>query len=510
MPNHTLLTNNILTESNAGEFPLVDQHSAYGKVLGAFTAVVAVAVFALPAGIFGSGFEDQLARRREEKAAAAAESLIDVGNADDEFAMQDAEDGWEIVDVVGDEATLRGRLYNFIHLQNTAASKFFDSFINVLILGTSLTFMVDTITEDYIGPDMHTSSDVFELVSVMVFTVEYILRIYSIGENPHYRGFWGRVTFAKMFLPLVDFLSVAPYWINAVISNRLITSYSDKSTFTTIVKFLRLLRLLRFEKYTKAFTTFDDVMMENRDVLGVTAFSALLLWILFSAILYYTERDNRNAVMANYYKSVPHAMWVTLLNLAGECPLAHYSVVGKIMMGIIGLFATAVFGVPIGLLGAGFEETVTSANRDSPDEIQESNSNATALGKSGFQASCYRFVNGIGSRAAVAFELFIYALIALTVTVGIIQTVPGYEDSFHQLEWVAVVIFTVEYLLRFIGVGVDPEFSSGNSRSFAGGCWSRVKFIFSFYSIIDLMAILPFYLAYALPGSWVDNHDEYL
>jgi len=94
---------------------------------------------------------------------------------------------------------------------------------------------------------------------------------------------------------------------------------------SAIVRFLRFLRLLRFENITKAFTIFDDVIRDNVDVLGVTAFSSVLLWILFSAILNYTERDNPNGEMANFF--FPHAIWITLDNLAGEYALAHYMLV---------------------------------------------------------------------------------------------------------------------------------------------------------------------------------------
>lgn len=308
-----------------GEYPLVDQHCTGGKVLGTFTAVFAVAVFALPSGIFGSGFEDQISRRREERQAAAVaqgegSTGILNGNNSEISSVGDELD----LHIIGDESTFRGRMFNFFHLQQTAASKSFDVFVNVMILATSLVFMIDTITESYITPFMHLAFNVFELLSVIVFTVEYALRVYSAGENPRYGGFHGRITYAKGFLPLVDFLSVAPYWIEVAISGHLITPYADKSAFATAVKCLRLLRLLRFEKYTKAFTTFDDVIRHNLDVLSVTAFSALLLWILFSAILYYTERDNPDTDMANYYKTVPHAMWITLLNLSGECPLGEF------------------------------------------------------------------------------------------------------------------------------------------------------------------------------------------
>ena len=177
--------------------------------------------------------------------------------------------------------------------------------------------------------------------------------------------------------------------------------------------------------------------------------------------------------------------------------------------GFIGLFATAVFGVPIGVLGAGFEELVTSKYKDSPDEEDVTTTDRSILevpnNIGNIQVSMYQFVNGIGSTAGVIFELSIYVLIGVTVALGVVQTVPGYENFGHQVEWMAVMIFTVEYILRLIGAVADPEFSSCSN-----GVIARVKYIVSFYSIIDLLAIVPFYYAYMNPDSWINAHDEYL
>ena len=72
--------------------------------------------------------------------------------------------------------------------------------------------------------------------------------------------------------------------------------------------------------------------------------------------------------MAGFYKTVPGSMWVSLLNLSGESPLCNYSVLGKILTGVIGLFATALFGIPIGVLGAGLEEVIEEVTEETPDE----------------------------------------------------------------------------------------------------------------------------------------------
>ena len=261
----------------------------------------------------------------------------------------------------------------------------------------------------------------------------------------------------------------------------------------------------------------------NADILVMTGFAALVVWVFFSAALYITERDNPDPEMAGFYKTVPDSMWVSLLNLSGESPLCNYSVLGKILTGVIGLFATALFGIPIGILGAGFEEVIEEVTEETPDEdngISGNKASDRGFNESGMESesflgssrstssstaeNVYKFTNGLGSATSLWFEGMIYLLICLTVFIGIIQTIKGQEDTLSSIEFIAVVIFTIEYILRFIGSTADPEFSGIGSPFLR-----RLRYIFSFYSIIDLFAIIPFYLALALPGGWVDAHDEY-
>lgn len=322
-----------------GEFPLMDQHSVPGQVLGTITTVFAAAVFALPAGIFGSGFENEISKRREEKLAVGAQTEVTSGGLRGGIYKMDSDV------VIGDSSTFRGAVYNFLYLRTTAVSKLFEVSMDGLIIVTSIVFMLNTVTNNAKLAGWHGFFDAFQVVAFLIYSAEYVLLMYSAGENPKFSGTAGLITYAQDFLRLVDLLSILPYWIML-----LLTPFipSEHAALYEFAKFCLMLRLLRFEKYSEAFTIFDDVIRENLDVLTVTGFSAVLLWVLFSSVLYLTERNNLDDEMAARYKTVPHAMWITLLNLSGECPLAHYSSIGKVIVGIIGLFATAIFGVPIG------------------------------------------------------------------------------------------------------------------------------------------------------------------
>ena len=470
-----------------GEFPLVDQHGVGGKIIGTIVAIVAVAIFALPSSIIGNGFESIVEQRHEEKLAQIAEE------------GEPEEDGSGITaGYVATGSDSKSYWYNFLHAQTEGGSAAFDLFLNFLVVGTALTFAIDSMAG--ISGGFHMTMDTFELLAVTIFTFDYVMRTWSATQDPNFAGPGGMFTYMCSFLAIVDLLTVLPYWIEVGLTGEVITPTADTATLSLIVKSLRLFRLLRFEKYTKAFSTFDDVISENKDVLAMTGFAAIIIWIFLGSMLYFTERDNPDPEMASNYKSVPDAMWMTLLNLSGESPLAQYSVWGKIITGALGLLATGIFGIPIGVLGAGFEQIVEERAADVEEEEEEED----FLGRgSALEIWCFDFVNGQGSQFAEFFEMGIYWLIALSVAVGIWQTVEGHEDDFGSLEWFSVIVFTIEYTIRFIGVPADPLWDDK-------GNWlvCRLRFIGSFYSVIDLLAIVPFYISVAMPGSWVDDYDE--
>jgi voltage-gated potassium channel len=92
-------------------------------------------------------------------------------------------------------------------------------------------------------------------------------------------------------------------------------------------------------------------------------------------------------------------------------------------------------------------------------------------------------------------QLVVYSLITLSVLLVILETVPelpeGYREVFWHVELVVVVFFSIEYLARLWSC---VETKPGESPVKA-----RLRYVFSFYGLIDLIAILPFFLHAFLP-----------
>ncbi len=85
------------------------------------------------------------------------------------------------------------------------------------------------------------------------------------------------------------------------------------------------------------------------------------------------------------------------------------------------------------------------------------------------------------------FDLVLLGLILLSVILIMMETVQGINQKYHSqliiCEWVITVFFTIEYILRIISIQ------------------KPVKYVFSFYGIIDLLAVLPMYLSIFFPGA---------
>ncbi|MCO6162837.1 ion transporter [Flavobacterium sp. NRK F7] len=106
-----------------------------------------------------------------------------------------------------------------------------------------------------------------------------------------------------------------------------------------------------------------------------------------------------------------------------------------------------------------------------------------------FRKKTYIVIYGTNTIAGKAFDLILLGVILLSILLTMMETVKSFETKYHDiriaLEWGITIFFTIEYFLRIISIN------------------KPLKYIFSFYGIIDLIATLPMYLAQVFAGSGV-------
>merc|ERR1719229_1951712 len=102
-----------------------------------------------------------------------------------------------------------------------------------------------------------------------------------------------------------------------------------------------------------AFSILGSVLAENSTLLIASGWYAFLMLVVFSTILYFTEKD-WDGETRKYYDSVPQGLFPTILMLTGEYPLSDFSPAGQFFASILAISAVAIFGIPIAVLGGGF------------------------------------------------------------------------------------------------------------------------------------------------------------
>ncbi|MFV8346407.1 ion transporter [Flavobacterium sp. ZB4P13] len=98
-------------------------------------------------------------------------------------------------------------------------------------------------------------------------------------------------------------------------------------------------------------------------------------------------------------------------------------------------------------------------------------------------------IYGTNTASGRLFDLILLGVILLSVVIVMLETVKGFDTKYHQqlivLEWIITIFFTLEYILRIISIK------------------KPIKYIFSFYGIIDLIATLPMYFSLFFVGTSV-------
>ncbi|SHL75263.1 ion transporter [Flavobacterium xanthum] len=98
-------------------------------------------------------------------------------------------------------------------------------------------------------------------------------------------------------------------------------------------------------------------------------------------------------------------------------------------------------------------------------------------------------IYGTNTASGRLFDLVLLGVILTSVIIVMLETVKGFDLKYHQelivLEWIITIFFTLEYLLRIISIN------------------KPLKYIFSFYGVVDLIATLPMYLSLFFVGTSV-------
>lgn len=238
---------------------------------------------------------------------------------------------------------MRWQIWKVIEPGTGAWGRFTSAFLIVLILanvGVEIATTLPDLTEDW-QRELH----LFDSVAVVVFTLEYLVRLWVCVEDPrerfHHHPVAGRLFYIATPKALIDLAAILPLFLGGVLS-------------PDMLRFLRLARLLKLLRYSAALDTLGDVVKAERRVLISAGIVMLVLLVTMSSFMYYLERE----VQPQVFGSIPAAMWWGVVTLAtvGYGDVVPHTPLGKLMGGFSAVMGLCMFALPAGILASAFSQ----------------------------------------------------------------------------------------------------------------------------------------------------------
>lgn len=221
---------------------------------------------------------------------------------------------------------------------------FFDVFIGVWVLISVIAVVLESVAS--VSYLINIEFVILDTIAVAIFTIEYMMRIYSAVEEPGHRNpLTGRIKQFTNPSTFIDFLAILPFFLEVLLHHVL------------DLRFLRVFRLARLLKLTRgsdATATLFQVIKREWPVMSAAAFIMILLIVLTASLGYLFE----HAAQPEKFENIPTAIYWAVITLAsvGYGDISPVTPIGRAMTVVMALLGIGIFAIPAGLLASAFSD----------------------------------------------------------------------------------------------------------------------------------------------------------
>lgn len=249
----------------------------------------------------------------------------------------------------GSYGRVKQRLFEIIEAAHGGdrASRVFDLSIIVLISLNIIAVVLGSVrsVDLAVGRLLHW----FEVFSVTVFTIEYLLRLWTSDlKTEHHDPVAGRLRYMITPMALIDLAAILPFYLPWIVGVDL--------RFLRAVRLIRLMMLFKVNRYSNSLRLLGDVFHEKRGEIGVTSLIVLIMIIMSSGLMYYIE----NSAQPDKYGNIPEAILWSIATITSADPAGVFPVTaaGRVLGALTALLGIGLFALPAGILASGFDDVL--------------------------------------------------------------------------------------------------------------------------------------------------------
>ena len=234
-----------------------------------------------------------------------------------------------------------------------------DTFIILLIAVNVVAVIFET--EPAIAEEYANFFRLFEFFSTLVFTAEYLTRVWLADLDPKYAHLGpvkSRLRFIFSIMAMVDLIAILPFYLRFVKMDMRIAR---------AIRLMRLVRILKVGRYAHAVTILNKVILRKKEELAISTFISVMVLILCSSAMYFVEHTTQPEA----FGSIPRTMWwaVVTLTSVGYGDVSPQSPGGMVLGAVICLIGVLLVALPTGILASGFAEEIRERKGEGGESI---------------------------------------------------------------------------------------------------------------------------------------------
>jgi voltage-gated potassium channel len=257
----------------------------------------------------------------------------------------------------------KGWCYNLLngYKTNSDYGKRFDYFISSLIFLNVLAIILASY--EGVNGRFGKAFTYFEIFSVIIFSLEYILRLWTAPLlYPKLQAWKARLRFIFSVYGLIDLFAILPFYLPMIFHLDL--------RFMRALRLLRLARLFKLNRHSSNVRMLGDILKEKRNDLLIVLTSVLIILVIAASLMYNLEKS----AQPDKFPNIGAAFWWALATLTtiGYGDIVPVTNWGKFLSGVIAFLGIAIVALPTGILSAAFTEKLQKKEQDKANKHDHS------------------------------------------------------------------------------------------------------------------------------------------
>ena len=240
------------------------------------------------------------------------------------------------------DKSFRYKIYALVNETPTSGNlhHIFDMFIVTWVIMSVLAVIFESVHS--ISYHLHSEFIILDTIAVVIFSTEYLMRIYSAPEDPKYQAvFKGRLSFSCKPTSIIDFLAIVPFYLESLLHHLFDLRF---------LRVFRLMRLLKLARYSGATQSLFTVIKREWPVMKAAVFILLLLVMLAACLGYVFEHE----AQPDKFENIPQAIYWSVITLAsvGYGDISPITPAGRAITIVIALLGIGIFAIPAAILSS--------------------------------------------------------------------------------------------------------------------------------------------------------------